>query len=1061
MDLPIDFDQLLRREDASVEWKRNVAEVDDVVAKLVAFANDITGTIPEGWVICGVEDTRDEHGFQQPRLVGLGAARLTQLENKVLALCRQSVEPPLHPDVFEWPVASDPARRILVFHIRSSESSHRFKHRKRGDQYWITSGANTVPARNRLLRQLLRRKDELPPFLERGCRAATLDDIDLVAAEQFLKDARLPRPPAEYLRPGVAIDLFASPLVLEEVAASGETRAIPTYLSLLLFGREPTRFLRSAHVVLSVYEGTDRTAQHSQRFETGGPLPKMIRDVLGTLRLHTGIAIDKSGDLLSRRQNRPRYSEQALQEAVVNAFAHRDYEEPDPTRITVFSDRIEVFNPGGLEAGVDPGDLEAGHYYRWRNAALAGFLLRMELAQREGQGIPTIVRETLEVAGRRPEIRSLNGSFLVALPAYVTPGSAAGARRSASDQTAEVLDLELQVTTSIGGELEVQALVSPRDRPRSRFAPPYTLAEATSLLEDLNRVIEGQTAGGGVATGGPDLGKIGAKLFAALFPPPLRAVLDASLDRLTDEGERLRLRLAFDSQASAPHSALPWEALFHPGKRQFLARRPRVALVRYLDAPVDIRRLFVQPPLRVLLIAPGPGEPGASTVRAEQRLVFETLRQTPGIEVECVEPPTLDQLVARLSQEDVHVLHFVGHGGQEESGRAVLFFEDQAQNEHRVSGRQLAAKLAPFSSSLRLVVLNACRGADGRRRTDQELIVGLPSALIAEGMTAVMVMQLLISHAATICFVRSFYQILAETGQVESATAEARRELYQRERSSPEWISPVVFTRVANGRIFEPSAAPSRDEPLRIGIRSLFGRRVEIEDWSDAFLSLTSFFRGPHMMEGVSWQGGIYPRLATFLRRATVGRRSVHLDLVAHQSIAFAAGYVLDVAGMAVTVRQRTAHDTSDWRVDEPPLPDAWSWRIEEDESDARKPDIALVVSPTRSIRTSVESYLVKALPGIGRIVELRPPAGSSQLSIQNGWHAFRLAEAISNKLNELTAEDWEGTFHLFFAGPNALLFFLGLLPHGRRKIQLYEYDFDGEGDRIYIPSLLFPPPAV
>lgn len=433
MSPPFDLDQLLQREDASVEWKLHVADIDDVVGKLVAFANDITGTLPEGWVICGVEETQDEHGFQQAMVVGLEADRFKRLKHQTLAACRQRVQPPLNPQVFELPVPRDPARRILVFYIPRSERAHRFKHHRKGDEYWITADASTVPARDRLLRDLLRRKDELPPFLERACPAATLDDVDRVAAEQFMKDAKLPRLPAEYLQPGVAIDIFARPLVPEATLAPGRTQAVPTYLSLLLFGREPTRFLPGAYVVFSVYVGTDRTAVHSQRFETAGPLPKLVRDLLGTLRLHTGIAIDKSADALSSRQNRPRYSEKALQEAVVNAFAHRDYEAREPLRVTVFSDRIEVFNPGGLEPGVDLRDLEAGRYYRWRNEALARFLLKLELAQSEGQGVPTIVRETLAVAGRKPEIRSLNGSFLVSLPAYMQPVAENGVRPSASD----------------------------------------------------------------------------------------------------------------------------------------------------------------------------------------------------------------------------------------------------------------------------------------------------------------------------------------------------------------------------------------------------------------------------------------------------------------------------------------------------------------------------------------------------------------------------------------------------------------------------------------------------
>lgn len=54
---------------------------------------------------------------------------------------------------------------------------------------------------------------------------------------------------------------------------------------------------------------------------------------------------------------------------------------------------------------------------RWRNPALASFLLKMSLAEKEGQGIPTIRSETLAVAEREPEIVPGEADFTVRLPA--------------------------------------------------------------------------------------------------------------------------------------------------------------------------------------------------------------------------------------------------------------------------------------------------------------------------------------------------------------------------------------------------------------------------------------------------------------------------------------------------------------------------------------------------------------------------------------------------------------------------------------------------------------------
>jgi len=65
----IELGDLLRREDSHVEWKRGVADVEDVVKTLTAFANDLDGTGRGGWVVCGVEEQSDSHGFPIARLV--------------------------------------------------------------------------------------------------------------------------------------------------------------------------------------------------------------------------------------------------------------------------------------------------------------------------------------------------------------------------------------------------------------------------------------------------------------------------------------------------------------------------------------------------------------------------------------------------------------------------------------------------------------------------------------------------------------------------------------------------------------------------------------------------------------------------------------------------------------------------------------------------------------------------------------------------------------------------------------------------------------------------------
>jgi predicted HTH transcriptional regulator len=416
---PVDLDRLLREEGAHVEWKRRAADVAAVVKTLSAFANDLDGSGTGGWVVCGIEEGRDEHGFALPRQVGLAASRLQEVKGKVLAWCRERVSPPILPVVEEIPLSEDPSRRILTFYVSSSLHAHAFREQDGSTRYWVRHGSETVDARGELLRVLQQGKTDVPPFLQRPCPGATLADLDLFAAESFLGQADLPQPPAEYLKPGARLDAFSHPLVVSQTGAPGESRPVPTYLAVLLFSREPTRFIPGAYAVLSVYDGVSRTDDHSTRFQATGPLPSLIRDLIDRLQLYTGTSIDKSASAVEIQQNRPRYSLKALQEAVVNAFAHRDYESHEPVRITVFSDRIEIVSPGGPNSGSDPDRLRKGDAQPlWRNPSLASFLLKLQLAQAVGQGLGTIFRETLATSGREPQILLETSSFEVTLPAF-------------------------------------------------------------------------------------------------------------------------------------------------------------------------------------------------------------------------------------------------------------------------------------------------------------------------------------------------------------------------------------------------------------------------------------------------------------------------------------------------------------------------------------------------------------------------------------------------------------------------------------------------------------------
>ena len=394
MTFQIDLNQIFQRESEQTEWKESVADINDVAATLCAFANDLQNR-GGGYVVCGASEAQDEHGF--PKLVrrGLTARRLKEVEHETLACCRDRVSPPLAPLLLEVE-ADDKARRILVFVQPSTGTAHTFRRNKEGAKHFVRVGRSTIEARSGLLRDLLVRKGALEAWDRRPCHTATVSDLDLLALRDALERMGLltqERGVERYLSDGAQISPFVPSLCVAE-PLSGELR--PRNFALLLFGRAPQLFIPGAFSIYSVYPGVDRASQVARRIEIAGTLLDQARRLQDLLDAEAVTLFDKTD---RDAPNAERYPRRALQEAMINALAHRDYELLDPSRIVSYRDRIELISPGSLPVGVSLSDLRAGEVTpRWRNQALAWVLSRLQFAQAEGQGIQAI-RNAMRAAG--------------------------------------------------------------------------------------------------------------------------------------------------------------------------------------------------------------------------------------------------------------------------------------------------------------------------------------------------------------------------------------------------------------------------------------------------------------------------------------------------------------------------------------------------------------------------------------------------------------------------------------------------------------------------------------
>ncbi len=239
------------------------------------------------------------------------------------------------------------------------------------------------------------------PFEERPCASATLDDIDSDAVASFMRSAREERQfPLQETTP--VHDLLAHLHLL-----SGNQ---PTNAAILLFGRDPQQFFPAAEVRCMHFHGT----------EIERPVP-FYRIYKGTIYEQVDTAVDFVLSKINRSVGTRAESIQApvryeippdvIREAVVNAIAHRDYTSAGAVQVSVFSDRVEVWNPGNLTPPLTPESLRHPHGSVARNPRICEALFLARYIEKYGTGTLMMIRESLAHDLPEPDFIQRGGEF--------------------------------------------------------------------------------------------------------------------------------------------------------------------------------------------------------------------------------------------------------------------------------------------------------------------------------------------------------------------------------------------------------------------------------------------------------------------------------------------------------------------------------------------------------------------------------------------------------------------------------------------------------------------------
>jgi len=245
----------------------------------------------------------------------------------------------------------------------------------------------------------------IPPFDRSGCERAGVADLSRKRIDWFLEKAR--REHGFPLKTNTATEALLAHLKLLD-----DHR--PTNAAVLLFGTNPQHFLRAAETKCVHCHGTKYQRPFASLQVYGGAVFEQA---------------DQAGDFVLAKINRPvgtraagvtapahyELPPAAVAEAIINAIAHRDYHSNAAVEVRLFTDRLEVWNPGALPGTLTLASLREDHASIPHNPLLAESLYLARYIERVGSGTQAIIELCRGAGLPEPDFEQRQGSLVVTL----------------------------------------------------------------------------------------------------------------------------------------------------------------------------------------------------------------------------------------------------------------------------------------------------------------------------------------------------------------------------------------------------------------------------------------------------------------------------------------------------------------------------------------------------------------------------------------------------------------------------------------------------------------------
>lgn len=397
--------QIVAGEDTFLELREIVFRGDQIL-----IGNAESPVIEIAEVFCSIANT--EGGLvvfgvrKDGAIAGIPPDKRGILEQFVVNVGLNNCRPPLEP-VLDWLQLPDENQVLKLCLKVEIPRSRYYVHQTSDGRFLKRVGSHRQPIPPDQLGRLLASRNLLIPFEERPALGTDLSRIDPGRVESYYQN-RFKR---SFTSNGLTLERL---LVNLKLAIETDGRILPTNLGIILFTDHPEKVLYGTYIDIAVNRGTIADGETADTRRITGPVPEQILQVLQYFQTSPLIATVSRKEAMGRR-DLPAYVDTALQEAVVNAVVHRDYEITGSQIILrIFGDRIEIQNPGGLHNTLTVESLYAGCQPIRRNQLLAGFMRDFpspitgtSFMEARGEGFLNLVRDSEALSGKRPKIERI------------------------------------------------------------------------------------------------------------------------------------------------------------------------------------------------------------------------------------------------------------------------------------------------------------------------------------------------------------------------------------------------------------------------------------------------------------------------------------------------------------------------------------------------------------------------------------------------------------------------------------------------------------------------------